>query len=122
MQYCSVYQIIEKQFVETNRSHENRKQIICDILRPKMLLEELIGCYKWGLKQISRYFYPIIAPRPNRDNPCLWRKHTFLYHIFYKLSESEIPYCFTDILATIDCIEAVLYQKKQKNDPLFPAL
>ena len=40
LQNCSVYQIIEKQFVKPNRSHENTKQIICDILRSENAIKD----------------------------------------------------------------------------------
>ena len=47
-----VNQIIKKTFVEANGCQNNRKQIICGVLRAHKLLQRLKSYYERTLKQI----------------------------------------------------------------------
>ena len=66
------------------------------------------------------FFIKLHLKQPvNKDHVSQWRKQSSSYHIFYRLSEFDIPYCFAKFCHS----EAVLYSKRTiREDPLFAAI
>ena len=111
-QNCLVHQIIEEQFFEANRGHDNRKQIIHNVKRYKILLSKSIGYQKCFLKQNKAISILKLKPQATfKQRNAHTLKKTDLPELCLPPSEFDILYCFTNILVPICCREPILFSE-----------
>ena len=72
------------------------------------------------LIKILKIFFRVLKHPVNKDQLSLCRKQSSPYHIFYRLSEFDIPYCFEKISATIFLLRGRYYSKGLEDSSFQP--